>query len=340
MKAFVFLFLCLPLSLLAQKYDFLPLNSGTNTSIRGLSVVSDRVAWVSGSNGSIGKTIDGGKTWQWIKPTGYEKLDFRDIEAFDEFKAVVMNAGSPAFILRTVDGGKTWKETYKNTDSAIFLDGMGFWDEKNGIAFGDPIHNRLQLLKTRDGGLNWQNVSDHLNMDMGPGEAGFAASGTSIRTLGKEKVWIATGGTSANIYYSDNRGYTWKRYPCPILQGEASTGSFSVDFNENGTGVVVGGDYQKDKEHPNNVLLSKDWGKTWNKPLTPVSGFRSGVAYIDAVRAVAVGTSGVDFSRDGGKNWLHLSDLNFNAVGKAKKGSFILLAGNNGLIYRLKSTDK
>lgn len=340
MKTLAFLFFCLPFSLLAQKYDFLPLNSGMNTSIRGLSVVSDRIAWVSGSNGAIGKTIDGGKTWQWIKPAGYEKLDFRDIEAFDEFKAIVMNAGSPAFILRTLDGGKTWKETYKNIDSAIFLDGMGFWDEKNGIVFGDPIHNRLQLLKTRDGGLNWQNISDHLNMDIGPGEAGFAASGTSIRTLGKEKVWIATGGASANIYYSDNRGYTWKRYPCPILQGGASTGSFSVDFNENGTGVVVGGDYQKDKENSNNVLLTKDGGKTWNKPVTPVSGFRSGVAYIDVIQVVAVGTSGIDFSKDGGKNWLHLSDLNFNAVGKAKKGSLILMAGNNGLIYQLKSTDK
>ncbi|RYG26334.1 MAG: oxidoreductase, partial [Chitinophagaceae bacterium] len=116
--------------------------------MRGLSVVSNDVAWVSGSAGHIGKTLDGGKTWEWQQPKGYEKLDFRDIEAFDEKNAIAVNAGSPAFIIRTNDGGKSWQEVYKNTDSLIFLDGMDFWDPMHGIIFGDPIKNKMQLLKT------------------------------------------------------------------------------------------------------------------------------------------------------------------------------------------------
>jgi photosystem II stability/assembly factor-like uncharacterized protein len=79
-KLFLLLFL-FPFFAVAQNYVLTPLTDVKNTSIRGLSVVSDSVAWVSGSNGLIGKTLDGGKTWLWTQPNGYEKLDFRDIEA-------------------------------------------------------------------------------------------------------------------------------------------------------------------------------------------------------------------------------------------------------------------
>lgn len=320
---------------LGQSYTFKPLTSGEDASLRGLSIVSDSVAWVSGSNGSIGKTVDGGRTWQWTKPAGYEKLDFRDIEAFDASKAIVVNAGSPAYILMTTDGGKNWRECYKNTDSAIFLDGMDFWDRQNGLIFGDPIHNKLQLLKTRDGGLNWQNVSENLRNELAVGEAGFAASGTSLRTYGKGLAWIATGGAVSNVYFTSNYGYTWKVFKCPIIQGESSTGIFSMAFYDNRHGVVVGGNYLKDKENGNNVLLTADGGKTWRKPQLPVAGYRSGVTYISRNVLVATGTSGTDVSSDGGLNWHQLSGISFNVVQKSKKGSLILLAGNKGEIYQL-----
>src|ERR1700710_357310 len=122
MKNILFFLFLFPAICFAQNYTIKPLTAGKNTSMRGLSVLSDSVAWVSGSNGYVGKTLNGGKTWEWMQPKGYEKLDFRDIEAFDKLKAIVVNAGSPAYILTTNDGGKNWNQVYKNTDSAIFLD--------------------------------------------------------------------------------------------------------------------------------------------------------------------------------------------------------------------------
>lgn len=335
MKTLLISALFFPALCLAQSYNLKPVTTGENTSIRGMSVISDKVAWVSGSNGSIGKTLDGGMTWTWTKPAGYEKLDFRDIEAFDENRAVIVNAGSPAFILLTSDGGKNWQECYKNLDSAIFLDGMGFWDAQNGMIFGDPIHNRMQLLKTRDGGRNWQDVSENLKTEMKVGEAGFAASGTTISTYGKGLVWIATGGSVSNIYFSDNYGYSWKVYKCPIIQGESSTGPFSMAFFDAKNGVVVGGNYLKDTENANNVLLTGDGGKTWKKPARPVAGYRSGVTYIGKRVLLATGSSGTDVSNDGGMNWHNISGLSFNVVQKSKTGNLILLAGNKGEIYQL-----
>ncbi|PWS29543.1 oxidoreductase [Pedobacter yonginense] len=304
--------------------------------MRGLNVVSNEVVWVSGSNGSVGKTTDGGLNWQWIKPKGYEKLDFRDIQAFDNQQAIIVNAGSPAYILKTVDGGETWTESYKNLDSAIFLDGMSFWDKNKGIIFGDPIQNKMQLLKTTDAGKTWTDISSKLKISLANGEAGFAASGTTIKTSAGGKVWIATGGMVSNIYYSADYGESWQAFKCPILQGENSTGPFSMDFYTDKIGVVVGGNYVKDKENSNNILLTNDGGKTWRKPQSPVYGYRSGVTYINSKTLIATGTSGTDVSTDGGNTWKHISDQSFNAVQKASKGNLVILAGEKGAIYQLK----
>jgi len=329
----IMLFVALPFWAVAQNYQLKPLVTDAKTSMRGLSVVNKKVIWVSGSRGTIGRSVDGGKTWQWIQPKGYEKLDFRDIQAFDQHKAIIVNAGSPAYVLSTVDGGKTWRENYKNTDSAAFLNGMDFWDSQNGIIFGDPINHQMQLLRTDDGGLTWKNISAQLKQPMQVGEAGFAASGTSIKTMGNGKVWIATGGVVSNIYYSTNYGKSWKVFKCPILQGESSTGVFSIDFFSESNGVAVGGNYLNDKDNQNNVLLSSNGGKKWKKPDQPVSGYRSGVTFVTKDILVATGTSGTDISTDGGKRWRNISNLSFNAV-KAADG-LVILVGGKGHIYSL-----
>src|SRR5947208_14425646 len=71
------------------------LTSGTNTSLRGLSVVNNKVVWVSGSHGTIGKTTDGGKNWKWTEVKGFEKREFRDIEAFDATNAIIWASDEP-----------------------------------------------------------------------------------------------------------------------------------------------------------------------------------------------------------------------------------------------------
>ncbi|MGZ3853896.1 MAG: WD40/YVTN/BNR-like repeat-containing protein, partial [Flavisolibacter sp.] len=89
--ATAFLFLLISTCSIAQKKEIPKLEvltSGTKTSLRGLSVVSDAIAWVSGSNGAVGKTTDGGKNWKWVVVKGFEKNDFRDIEAFDATTAL------------------------------------------------------------------------------------------------------------------------------------------------------------------------------------------------------------------------------------------------------------
>ena len=51
-------------------------------SLRGMSVVNDQVVWVSGSNGMVAKSTDGGKTWRWFQVKGFEKNDFSNLKMF------------------------------------------------------------------------------------------------------------------------------------------------------------------------------------------------------------------------------------------------------------------
>lgn len=332
-KLILFLFLVSTHLAFAQKIELQALNVENKSDIRGLDMANEKVIWLSGTKGTVARSVDGGQTWEWLKVKGYEQVDFRDIQAFSAQKAVVMGIGSPAYLLATNDGGKTWVLNYENKAKDIFLDGMDFWDEKIGIAFGDPILNKMQLLRTKDGGQSWTDISTNLKYKMKEGEAGFAASGTGIKTLGKGKVWIATGGSVSNIYFSADYGDTWQRFNCPIAQGSSSKGAFSIDFYNAKRGVVVGGDYQNDKDANNNLWLTNNGGKTWYAPKVNVHGYRSSICYVGSKTMLATGTSGTDISKDGGKTWQNISLLSFNVV--ASYNNTIILAGARGQLFKL-----
>ena len=155
------------------------LDSSTKTSIRGLSVVNDQIIWCSGTSGMVAKSIDGGKTFKWTAIIGYEKRDFRDIEAFDKNKAIIMAIDEPAVILKTVDGGITWKKVFEDSTKGMFLDAMDFVNDKEGVVVGDPIDGKIFFAYTADGGNTWRK---ELTTKAEKGEAFFAASGGNIKS--------------------------------------------------------------------------------------------------------------------------------------------------------------
>ena len=309
--------------------------SGTQASFRGLSVVDDSVAWVSGSQGTVGRTVSGGKQWTFLLIPGMEKADFRTLYAFDSLNALVGNAGSPAVLLRTADGGKNWKEVYRNSHSDAFLDGVNFWDEKRGLVYGDPINRRLLLLKTTDAGYTWLEVPENERPLLDSGEASFAASGTNIRTWGKSTVLIATGGRVSRLWFSENAGKNWRNMPVPILQGTASMGIFSVAVHGK-TWMVVGGDYLADTLRKQHVYFSKNEGQTWTFPKEPTMGYRESVEFMRANVWFSTGPSGTELTLNGGEIWQPLSTIRgFHVLRKARKGNTVFLAGGKGLLGRM-----
>lgn len=307
-------------------------NVETKASLRGLSVVNQNVVWASGTGGTFLKTVDGGKTWTVGKVPEAEKLDFRDVEAFDANTAYLLSIGNgeTSRIYKTTDGGKTWEKQFQATDKDIFLDAFAFWDKDHGIAMGDPVKGYFYLLRTDDGGKKWYPLSTDKMIPAKDGEAAFAASGTCIITQGKNNVFMVSGGTQARVFRSTNRGNSWLVSETPITKGTQGSGIFSIAMLDAKNGVIVGGNYEKPNEVNNNLAWTSDGGRTWTLSQR-LNGYRSGVAFLGKIVLVAVGSSGSDMSL--GKTWNNLDKENYNAV-QAKKNA-IWAVGANGLVAKL-----
>jgi photosystem II stability/assembly factor-like uncharacterized protein len=311
------------------------LTTGTNTSLRGLSVVNDQVVWVSGSNGTVGKSNDGGKDWKWFKVRGFEKADFRDIEAFDASTAVIMAVDAPAYILKTVDGGESWRVVYENKLPGMFLDAMEFWNEQAGIVVGDPIDQKFFIARTFDGGSSWAEIPVAYRPVADTGEACFAASGTNIRALDLDEAVFVSGGRSSHLYIKNDRTRL------PITQGSETTGAYSVavwDHYKRKGGdrmIVVGGDYAHDTVTAANCFYTTNRGRSWQAATTNPHGYRSCVEFLSKKIALTCGTSGVDLTTDGGANWILLTGQGFNTCRIAKLGSSAFLVGQKGAVAKL-----
>lgn len=330
MKKIALLILCFSfIKIQAQTIQIL--SKGTRTSIRGLSVVNDNIFWASGSNGMIAKSTNGGQTIEWQQVKGYEKRDFRDIEAFDSNTAIIMGVDWPAIILKTKDGGKNWYKVFEDSTKGMFLDAMDFNEKGYGIVIGDPINGQLYRANTNDFGESWQ--KNEWQVELANGEAFFASSGTNLKLVvppQKQDIFVyASGGKVSAL----RQGGGFKILP--IIQGKESTGANSIDVFKN-KAVVVGGDYMNDKDATQNcVLVSLDNHFSFTKPQTPPHGYRSCVIYLNENNLVTCGTSGVDISNDGGNNWQLISTESFHVVQKAKKGNTVYLAGGMGRIAKI-----
>ena len=304
----------------AQKIEIL--TDSIQSSFRGLSVVDNNIVWVSGSNGTVGKSLDGGKTWKWIIVKGFEKTDFRDIEAFDKKTAVIMGIAEPAYILRTTDGGENWNVVFEDTAKGMFLDAMEFWNIQSGIVIGDPINGRFFIGRTFDGGKTWRGIPEQNKPIADSGEACFASSGTNIRKLNKSEAVFVSGGLSSHIFIRD------KKISIPILQGKESTGANSIAVKNSKTMIVVGGDFTTKDAITKNCVITENGGNTWFAPKTPPSGYRSCVEYLFKNKWITCGLNGADISDDNGMNWKNISKESFHVCRKAKKGNAVYLAGN------------
>ena len=328
--AIVFIFLLRPV--LAQ--NIVLVEQGKATSIRGLSVVDDSVAWVSGSRGHVAISVNGGKTWNWQQVKGFEQSDFRDIEAFSDKEAIIMSSGTPALILKTIDGGVNWKAVFRNDDKAYFLDAMAFASPKHGYTMGDPIDGKFLLLETKDAGETWNKYA--VQPPALPGEAAFAASGTCLSTIDRgNAIVMVTGGSKARKIKLSKGKVTANILP--IAQGKASQGVFSYAEGKDKE-VFTGGDYEKSTKTDSVACYSSLKNKKINASLAMYqpAGYQSCVMYLQGNSFLSTGTPGTNLTTDGGNTWRQIDVVSYNVCQKAKKGSLVILAGDKGKIGLLK----
>ena len=317
--------------------EWLPVATGSNASLRGLCAVDASTAFISGSGGTLLRTVDGGETWQDIAPPGTDQCDFRDVEAFDRNRVLAMVAGQPARVYRTGDGGVTWDVVVEDPRPGAFFDAMAFAGD-HGVMFGDAIDGQFALLQTEDAGRTWRDRSGVYLPEPLPGEAAFAASGTCLVAVGRHAPLfsLATGGGPARmvklgpgVASPDAKNY-WSQ-SLPLQSGASSKGAFSIAWR--GTlGVAVGGDYQLPHERNGTAAWSHDGGKTWRA--ADALGFRSAVIWLDGGTLLSVGSHGASWSRDAGHTWQPFGEVGFHSLSRGRDGS-VWASGSGGRVARL-----
>lgn len=265
--------------------------SRTTENLRGVSVVSQKVAWASGTHGTYLRTTDG-SIWIPEQVPGAENLDFRGVVAFSAEEAFLMSAGpgEQSRIYHTSDAGRHWALQFTNAQPKGFFDSMVFWDRTHGIVLGDPIPDengklKFELLVTEDG-QTWAPMPSAQLPVAEEGEGAFAASNSCIAILPETSVgtsganiWFATGGKVARVFHSADRGHAWEVFETPIAHGPDSEGIFSIAFLDANHGVIVGGDYKHPDHDGPNLAFTSDGGKTWNLSKIFPQSYYSAVAY-------------------------------------------------------------
>lgn len=318
--------------------------SGTTVRLRGVSAVSQLVAWASGDKGTYARTVDGGKVWTSGHVPDSEDLDFRDVDAFSADVAYLLSIGEgeKSRIYKTIDGGLHWTLQFRNSRPTAFFDAMAFWDSDHGIAVSDPVDGRFLIITTADGGATWKEMPPEGMPLALAGEGAFAASGSCIAVQGKRNVWFGTGGPGgARVFRSPDGGRTWS-VATTSMTGGKSAGIFSLLFTDTNHGVVVGGDYANEREVGNNVAWTSDGGRTWQPVETKrPNGYRSCVALVPGTTGrslVAVGPTGSDFSVSGGKSWRILGAEGFHSVSFAQHAKAGWAVGEGGRIAKYAGT--
>ena len=311
--------------------------TGVTARLRGVSAVSRRVAWASGANGTVLRTVDGGQTWQKLTVPGAEKLDFRDVDATDDRSAYVLSIGpgEASRIYKTADAGAHWDLQLANSDPKVFLDAMTFRDDRHGVAFSDSVDGQFVIFTTSNG-RTWERIPvDRLPPAL-PGEGAYAASGTNIAMV-RGGIWIGT--TAGRVLRSMDDGRTWTVSKTGLATGQ-SAGIFSVAFHDAKHGVVVGGDYRKESAAGENAAWTSDGGVTWSVVRDHgLSGFRSVAAFVATpsrgkVGLMAIGPTGADWSDDDGRTWSAIEAAGFDAFSVSRDGTAGWASGAGGRISR------
>jgi photosystem II stability/assembly factor-like uncharacterized protein len=262
-------------------------SSNTTEDLRGVSVVSGKIAWASGTHGTYVRTIDGGHAWTAAQVPNEANLDFRGVVAFSADEAFLMSSGpgEVSRIYHTSNGGRDWELQFTNTNPKGFFDSIAFWDPRHGVILGDPVPDesgqlKFQLLITDDG-KSWSPIPPSQLPPAVEGEGAFAASNSCLAILPSPdiNIWFATGGRVARVFHSPDRGKTWEVFDTPINHGHDSAGIYSVAFRDPLHGVIAGGDYKHPEEDGPNLAFTNDGGRKWSVSQIFPQSYYSAVAY-------------------------------------------------------------
>ena len=282
-------------------------SSGTGANLSSISFADSSTGYISGTGGTVLRTIDGGASWSILSVGTTEFLSA--IYSPSPNVAYVTRSISPFGVHRTTDGGLTWEPIQFGSGLLVDIHGTG----SDNIQANDR-HNVYRTVN----GVDWVRTLNSINTDkrtifVGPG---------STASLG-----AIAGGGSGRVWHSSNSGQSWST-------GLTDGISFAEVFDNYFVTSLVGYNVRN-----NQVRRTLNGGSVWTTIATlPTGVVLNTVVFRDTNIGYVAGSNGVAYrTTDGGLSWHVLSlgtsqNVNDSFV---TDGGQVYFVANGGLIIRL-----
>ncbi len=330
--------------------------NGPSTSIGDLAVApsSPNIVWMGQGEANIFrssmagagmyKSLDEGKTWKYMGLA--ETQHIGRIIVHPENPDIVYVAASgheytdnkERGVYKTTDGGETWsKVLYVNeragaSDLAIDPENSNIlyavtWDRIRH-AWNDPKPGpESGIYRSRDGGGNWERLSEGLPLKDLTGRIGISVSKTNpnviyalidnhnpgrkpdpgeLDSYGRVRTHVIAG---AEVYRSDDRGDHWKKVSESAREMEGLFGTYGWVFSQI---RVDPGDVNTVYIMGVQLMKSVDGGKTFKILDYPGLHGDHHAMWIDPDNSDYVingNDGGVNLSYDGGKTWKNIENM-------------------------------
>lgn len=288
-------------------------NSESLAWFHAVFFVDAKIGWAGGGNGTLLKTVEGGKAWFAVKLRTADTI--RDIHFGDWANGWLLcdrgrggSGKNPSYLLRTTDGGSNWATveldgSSESFDRFVFQKDRGFLIGEGGVIAGLPddakarsgvalpvrflmtdgvaTESRLVLVGgggsivlSGDGGRTWRSA---VFADERP-----AMKLNAVSFVDADHGWAV--GNGGSIVASTDGGDTWRRTPSGV-----TADIFDIEFVSRSDGFAVG--------EGGVVLRSNDAGRTWSEEKR-ASGHRLERLAVAGDKIFAVGFGGTILSRE------------------------------------------
>ena len=200
----------------------------------------------------INRTIDKGSTWQNI-PLPTDSLGYlSNLYIFSKdtfwmsFNNIEVDANIPR-LYKTENGGDSWKSYDPKIKS--FINGVHFFNQQEGVAYGDYADTKLEISTTKDGGKTWTKVNTN-NLPLSPDDD--FGNADAHNAYGDNFFYF----TAYNeVVISKDKGVTWKLMELPI----STDNLWWIEWDEKGNLYAIF--FPDIAEYL--IYKSEDVGSTW-----------------------------------------------------------------------------
>lgn len=251
--------------------------------------------WISGHNGLVLRTTDGGMTWRGSTTPVTAQLEdivfVSEQVGFCSGMAKQEEPYSTGGVFKTTDGGATWADitptTINNGQTMRFpVFGCHFTTEREGVAVGGGCGAPQLFYRTHDGGKSWIIAWAQEPM-----------SGVSHAIPSADGDWYAS---SSGYVWKSNDGVQWSKF--------ATTGEkyWQEGFAQQGNTFLTatsGMECHGGAVERGDIRISNDGGKTWNT--TPVPQQMFGTFLLNEQEGWSCGrNAALYYTPDAGATWV------------------------------------